>query len=471
MPVRLRITFLFTLVVFVILGIVCASIYFFSHTSRRQMIKTRLINRSITTATLLNQSEIFDREVVARIDSLTTIALKEKTVQAYNDQGREVYTYSDIPGDTLHITPDILEDARSAQELYFREGKKDVVAYYYTESGIPLIVFCAAYDEEAKKNLARLKNILMLSFVGGIGIALIGGYFFSRGLLQPVRKITNEVTDISAQNLARRIETGHIKDEWYDLSFTLNDLLNRLQESFELQRRFISNASHELSTPLTAISSQLEIALQRRRTQDEYENVLSSVLQDVREMNKLTLTLLEFAKATDDKGGLNIDLVRIDEILLDLPATMHKQNDRYAVFLQFGDLPESEDELLVFGNAELLFTAIKNVVINACKYSPDHRAEISFTIIDKSFRISIADKGPGIPENELSKIFQPFYRTDESRSTAGFGLGLSLAYRIIKLHKGEISVQSEQGKGTTFTIDIPSAKRANREPSVVSRQP
>jgi two-component system sensor histidine kinase ArlS len=431
------------------------------------MIKTRLINRSITTARLLNQSEIFDRQVVARIDSLTTIALKEKTVQAYNDQGKEVYTYSDIYGDTLHITPDILEDARSGQELYFQEGKKDVVGYYYTESSMPLVVFCAAYDEEAKKNLERLKHILLLSFVVGIGIALIGGYFFSRSLLQPVRKITTEVTDISAQNLTRRIETGHIRDEWYQLSYTLNELLNRLQESFELQRRFISNASHELSTPLTAISSQLEIALQRHRTEGEYEKVLSSVLQDVREMNKLTQTLLEFAKATGDKGGLNIDLIRMDEILLELPATMHKQNNRYAVFLQFGELPESEDDLLVFGNSELLFTAIKNIAINACKYSPDNRAEISFAIVDKNFRISIADKGPGIPENELSNIFQPFYRTDESRSTEGFGLGLSLAYRIIKLHKGEISVRSEQGKGTVFTIEVPSAKRANRDPIAI----
>jgi two-component system, OmpR family, sensor histidine kinase ArlS len=460
MPVRLRIMFLFTLVVFIILGIVCSSTYFFSHTSRMSVIKTRLTNRAITTARLLSQSEIFDRLLVARIDSSTTISLKNKTVQAYTDDGKRIYLYSDVTNDTLNITPELLEDIKSDKSQYFKEGKKEVVAYHYTETAPSIIVACAAEDEEGLKNLAVLKNILLLSFIAGIIIALIGGYFFSSGLLNPIRKITEEVTEISAQNLARRIETGHAKDEWYRLSKTLNELLNRLQESFELQRRFISNASHELSTPLTSISSQLEVALQRERTKTEYEKVLSSVLQDVQHMNKLTQTLLEFAKASGNKGGLNLDLVRIDEILMELPATMYKQNNHYQVFLEFTQLPENEDELLVFGNSELLFTAIRNVVANACKYSSDNRAVINFSVKDKYFHIAVADQGAGIPTEELTNIFQPFYRMDINRATSGFGLGLSLAYRIIKLHNGEVLVKSEPEKGSVFTIIIPSAKRS-----------
>jgi two-component system sensor histidine kinase ArlS len=459
MPVRLRITFLFSLVVFLILGVVCASIYFFSHTLRIETIKTRLTNRAITTARLLSRSEIFDRQLVEQIDSLTTLSLKDKSVQAYNYLDKRIYSYSENAGDTIQITKDILNDARAKQNFYFTDGQREAVAYHYTNEDARIVVICAARDEEGENNLAQLKNILLLSFFAGVIIALLGGYFFSGRLLSPIKKITNEITEITAQNLTRRIQTGTVKDEWYHMSKTVNELLNRLQESFELQRRFISNASHELSTPLTSISSQVEIALQRERSLEQYENVLSSVLQDVRRMNKLTQTLLEFAKAAGDKGGLNINLVRIDEILMELPAAMHKQNNQCEVFLKFDALPENEDELLFFGNAELLFIAIKNVVTNACKYSPDHRAEITLTIRDKHFYISVTDNGIGIPEAELSNIFQPFYRLDDSRATEGFGLGLSLAYRIIKLHKGNITVQSEYGKGTTFSIQIPSAKR------------
>jgi two-component system sensor histidine kinase ArlS len=458
MPVRLRITLLFSLLVFIILGIVCGSIYFFSYKSRIKTIEKRLTNRAITTARLLSQTGYFDRRMVGKIDSLTTLALTNKSVQAFNSQNQRIYDYSDDPADTLHITNEMLDDARARSSYYFTQRGKEAIAYNHVTENAEIVIVCAAKDVDGKTNLAHLKNILLLSFIVGITIALLGGYFFSGQLLAPIRKITNEVTDISAQNLTRRIPTGNIRDEWFYMADTLNDLLNRIQESFELQRRFISNASHELSTPLTSISSQVEVALQRERSQQEYEAVLAAILQDVRHLNKLTLTLLEFAKAAGNKGGLNLDLVRIDEILMEMPSSLRKQNADYHVSLQF-DLPENEDDLLFFGNAELVSTAIKNIVVNGCKYSPDHRAEISLNINDKYFNITIKDNGPGIPASEIKNIFQPFYRLDDSRSSEGFGLGLSLTYRIIKLHRGEITVESNPGEGTAFIVQIPSAKR------------
>lgn len=458
MPVRLRITFLFTLILFFILGMVCLAIYYFSYTSRIATIKTRMTNRCITTARLLSQEGIFDRQLIARIDSSTTIALKNKTIQAYNYQNKLIYSYSDVPRDTLHISEDILDDARVRESFHFLDGEKDAVAYHYTDENARIVIICAAEDVDGKKNLSRLQNILALSFVGGIFISMVVGYFFSKGLLQPVRRITDEVTEISAHNLARRIPVGEVKDEWHHLSTTLNDLMNRLQDSFELQRRFISNASHELFTPLTSISSQLEVALQRERSEAEYRKVLASVLQDAKHMGKLTQTLLEFAKATGDKGGLNLSAVRIDEILMEIPATLQRQNNEYAVSLRFEELPENEEQLLVFGNAELLFTAIKNIAANACKYSTDHKAEIALKIRNDHFLITVSDKGEGIAPRYISNIFQPFFRVDESRTTEGFGLGLSLAYRFIKIHKGDIKVESEEGKGTVFFITIPFAQ-------------
>lgn len=458
MPVRLRITLLFSLLVLIILGAVCGSIYFFSYQTRIKAIEKRLTNRAITTARLLSQTGYFDRRMVGRIDSLTTLALTNKSVRAFNTLNQKIYDYSDAPDDTLHITVEMLEDARAKSSYYFTQRGKEAIAYNYTTENTQIVIICGAKDVDGETNLVHLKNILLLSFIGGITIAILGGYLFSGQLLAPIRKITNEVTEISAQNLTRRINTGKIRDEWFYLSDTLNDLLNRIQESFELQRRFISNASHELSTPLTSISSQVEIALQRERSQQEYEVVLTAILQDVRHLNKLTLTLLEFAKAAGNNGGLNLDLVRIDEILMDMPSSLKKQNAEYHVSLKF-DLPENEDDLLFFGNSELVSTAIKNIVVNACKFSPDHRTEISLNIGDKYFNVFIKDNGPGIPISEIKNIFQPFYRLDDSRSSEGFGLGLSLTYRIIKLHRGEITVQSTPGEGTMFNVQIPSAKR------------
>ncbi|RYZ26895.1 MAG: HAMP domain-containing protein, partial [Chitinophagaceae bacterium] len=320
MPVRLRITLLFSLFAFIILAIVCSGIYYFSYQSRLNAIKNRLTNRAITTARLLSQQEIFDKELVGRIDSLTTISLQKKTVQAYDYQNKEVYTYSDLPGDTLVVNKDILNNARVNQRYYFLAGEKEAIAYHYVDNNARVVVVTAAEDVEGKRNLATLLKILFASLLIGSFFVLISGYVFSRSLLRPLKKISEDAAEISAQNLARRIKTGSAKDEWFQLADTLNQLLNRLQESFELQRRFISNASHELSTPLTAISSQIQVSLQREREAEDYKKVMQSIYQDVQHMSKLTQTLLELAKTSGNKGGLEITEIRLDEILLRLPA-------------------------------------------------------------------------------------------------------------------------------------------------------
>jgi two-component system sensor histidine kinase ArlS len=455
MSVSLRITLLFTLVVGVILTLVCGGIYYFSSEERVENIKTRLANRAITTARLLERSEVFDQQLVRRIDSLTTLSLRRKSVQAYKND-KPIYYYSEKPDDTLHILPELLQKAVDEGEVYFTEGVRDAVAYHYTDNREGIVVICAAEDKDAKQNLYRLANILIICFICGTLISFGGGYFFSKQLLKPVKQIALEVKDISAYSLSRRIKEGERKDEWNYLTTTLNELLDRLKESFEVQRRFISNASHELSTPLTLISSQLEISLQRNRTEEEYRNTMQVTLQDVHNMSKLVQTLLKFATASGNAGGLNIDLVRIDEVLMKLPAELKKKDKDNVVSLVFNDLPEDENSLLVLGNEDLLFTAINNIVANACKYSNDHVASVSLTLKDNQFVIEVADKGIGISKNDLDNIFQPFYRAGDTNYIEGFGLGLSLAHRIIKLHKGTIEVSSEVNQGSIFTIILPS---------------
>jgi two-component system sensor histidine kinase ArlS len=461
MPVKIRITLLFTLLVWAILTLVCGSVYYFSFTNRIKDIQTRLANRAITTGRLLSQAGVFDQALIRKIDSSTSVAtMRDKVVEAYDAADRRIYWYSDKVADTIRTDRAVIDRARAEKApIYFRQGSKDAIAFYYLDENASFVIIAAAYDEAGNDKLRHLRLVLTLSFVGGILISVIGGYLFSISLLRPLRRISDEVNEISARNLARRIRSagGVNKDEWRYLADTLNRLLNRLQESFEIQGRFIANASHELSTPLTSVSSQLEVALQRVRSGDEYRQVMQSVYQDVQQLTKLTQTLLEFARASGTAAGLEIDLIRIDEILLRLPGEISKTNLSYAVTLDFDRLPEAEEALLVFGNEELLFTAIKNIVSNACKYSEDHRATVRLRVEGNEIRVTIEDHGKGIPEGEWENIFQPFYRTEEGHAIPGFGLGLSLARRIIQLHKGWIDVDSAVGKGSVFSVRLPTA--------------
>ncbi len=461
MPVRSRITLLFSMLAFFILSIVCASVYYFSYQLRIDTIISRLANRAVTTARLLSQREIFDESLVKRIDSSTTLSLKNKVVKAYNENNVQIYNYAEKPEDQLFFNTDVLDKARKHGSYYFVKNEREGVAYYYNHDNDHIVVITAGEDAEGKANLQSLLRILLLSFLVGNIIILVTGYVFSGRLLRPIKQINKDIAEISAQNLTRRLQQGEAQDEWQQLTLTINQLLNRLQDSFDLQRRFISNASHELSTPLTSISSQLEVALQRERSPKEYHQVIESTYQDVQQMIKLTQTLLEFAKASGNSGGLEINLVRIDEVILDLPAEISKIDQNYTVLLQFNDLPEDEDKLFVFGNEALLLTAIKNIVLNACKYSTDKKANVNLATGEDSLIITVRNNGKGIPNEELSIIFDPFYRVESNKSTRGFGLGLSLANRIIKLHKGEIKVQSEENVETIFTIILPSAHSLN----------
>lgn len=457
MPVKVRISLLFTVAVFIILMIVGGVVYYISDRSRLNVVKTRLTLRANNIASFFKQSEVFNSQLIQRMDTSTAASARDKEVQVYDRYNKKVYSYSDRRTDTLILDTVFLNQVREQENIFFVRGGKEAIAMYNKQSDI--VIISATYDEPGKRHLTQLRITLWLSIIGGGIISLAGGYFFAGRLLRPIRQIADEVNEISAKNLTQRIRTGRTKDEWYYLSSTLNDLLNRLQGTLEMHRRFISNASHELSTPLASISSRLDISLHQHKLADEYRNVMTAVHKDAVQLNKLTQTLLEFAKTSGDESGLEIQPVRVDEIVLRLPAELAKIKSNYVVLLEFENLPADEDRLLTFGNEELLFTAVKNIVVNACKYSADHKALIKLQASDDEISIAVVDNGPGIAGNELEDIFQPFYRGNSVGTIPGFGLGLSLTRRIIKLHKGRIHVESDIKNGTTFLIVLPSALR------------
>jgi signal transduction histidine kinase len=177
-------------------------------------------------------------------------------------------------------------------------------------------------------------------------------------------------------------------------------------------------------------------------------------------MRQLTRALLEIAK-TGSQGGIELNEIRVDEVLLKVVGDVKKLSTAYNVELDFGEFPEDEKDCVVFGNNDLLYIAIKNIVENGCKYSPDHTSAVDLSFLHHKVFVRVLNRGNVIPEDELPQIFQPFYRGSGTGSSRGFGLGLSLAQRIMGLHKGTILVQSDPVNGTRFTIELPAIKIFN----------
>lgn len=457
MKIKFKITALFTLLVTAILLLLSCSIYYFTSLERLQAFKQRLKGRANNNAQLYTYFGDSSITMLKRFDSGSTNTLQAKSVVIFNYLNQPVYSFNAEGENTPPTNIAMLDKARLNGEAYYIVDNRDVIAFHHTDSLNRIVVVVAAYDADGWNRLSQLRKLLIISLLIGIAAAAIVGFLFSRQLLTPLTLMIKEVNDISSQNLSHRIEAGSGHDELHQLANTFNELLNRLQESFIVQRRFISNASHELSTPLTSVSSQLEVTLQKDRSTEEYQQVLHSVYEDVQQMRQLTKSLLEITK-TGTQGTIELNEVRIDEVLFKVMSDVRKISAQYQVELQFGEFPDDEKRFLVFGNNDLLYSSLKNIVENGCKYSPDHLSWVDLSFSSDQVIVQVRNHGDVIAEEEREHIFQPFYRTNAATHIKGFGLGLALAKRIISLHRGNITVESDTQSGTMFTIQLPSVK-------------
>ncbi len=454
MKIRYKIMLLFTLLVTAIISLLTWSVFYFARLERVEVFNKRLRARATYNAQLYALMGDSAFSFLRRIDT-TGGLLPSRSVGVYADDGKTLYKY-DMPGSPpLVITPELLREVKEKGEKDFSVDNREAVALHRETNRKDFIIVVAGHDEDGLERVDTLNKILLISLVLGVCLTALVSYLFTGQLLRPLSLIIKEVQDISSYDLSNRIRAGAGQDELSQLANTFNDLLGRLQESFAIQRRFISNASHELSTPLTSVSSQVEVALQKERNADEYKQVLYSVKEDVQQMRQLTKSLLEIAK-TGSQGGIELNEVRVDEVLLKVMADVKKLSADYLVELNFGEFPEDEKDFVVFGNSELLYIAIKNIVENGCKYSSDKRSVVDLTFADHKVFVHVMNEGDVIAAEEIQQIFQPFYRGAGTTNTRGFGLGLALAQRIIALHKGFIRVRSDMDSGTSFTIEMPS---------------
>lgn len=458
MKLTYRINLLFTLIVTGILLVMSILIYELSKQSVEKEFRQRLTTRAARTGYLYSIFKNDTTNLLKSLDSTTPPALFYKSVNIYNSEKKILYEYHDKSTSKVIVSEEWLEKQNDETEYFYQYKKKNVCVYFYTASSENFIVVVGAENIAGKKYIADLKHIFLVFVPAAILFTLLVGYLFSRSIVKPVKETINDVQLITSQNLSHRLFVGKRKDELAMLNTTFNNLLNRLEESFAIQRRFISNASHELSTPLTSISSQIEVALLQNRTGDEYRKILGSVLEDVQALQHLTRNLLEIAKA-GTHGTISLNKLRIDELLIRAHTETLKQNSSYQIELIFPDLPENESECQVFGNTHLLNSALKNILENGCKYSPDSKVTVQLVFTGPEVQLIFFNKSDFIPAEEANNLFEPFYRSGNAEGKPGTGLGLTLTRRIISLHKGTLAIQTDPESGTTFIVSLPTLQK------------
>ncbi len=305
--------------------------------------------------------------------------------------------------------------------------------------------------------LQELRNQLLLGIPLLLLFAGIGGYILSNRALQPIEKITNTAREITAKDLSKRFDYQGAKDEVGRLAQTFDQMLERLQSSFERERRFTADAAHELRTPLTVLKGQIDVTLSRPRNSVEYENKLRELSVQVDRLIRLSNALLFLSRSSQDQISFQPGLVNLRELLEALIEQLQPLAEEKELKLS----TQISDEVFVYGDHDHLIRLFMNLLENALKYTPPN-GEITVTAIKESdeIQISFHNTGPGISQKHLPHLFERFYRVDEDRSsqTGGSGLGLAIAHEIVNLHGGEMIAESKPEMGVTIFIQLPAAK-------------
>jgi len=322
------------------------------------------------------------------------------------------------------------------------------------------MVVVSAENDYIGKQLAYVRNILLVAILVGIVLTWYIAKYFSQYIFEPVKRITEKVRQISTHNMNLRLTEQTENREIQDLILTFNNLLTRLETAFETQKNFISNASHELGTPLTTIIGEADLALRKERSTSQYQEAIQNILIQADRLNEITKTLLFLAQTGYSDKKIPLGMLRVDELLWDLKGLMNVIRPQNQVEIDVSKAPEDPKKLKINGNKELLRLALSNLITNAIKYSYNKPVQVSIDIQEEAQMVVvlIQDHGIGIPEKDLPFIFDHFFRGENTKLFEGFGVGLSLARNIILLHEGQMDIVSKEGEGTGIRISFPRYK-------------
>lgn len=288
-------------------------------------------------------------------------------------------------------------------------------------------------------------------------LAALGGFRITRRAFRPVTQMAETARAIgTGSDLSQRIETDGRGDELNQLGDTMNEMLARLQASFEAERQFSSDVSHELRTPIAVIRSQCEFALSGQAGEEEKREAFEAVLKQSERMNSIVSQLLLLSRAENGKFVPEREPVELNVLC----ETVCEELEAMAAERQV-KLAWNTEELQITGDETLLIRMVNNLVSNAIRYNrPGGSAEVSLRKRGKYAVLTVRDTGIGIRREDLGQIFNRFYRADRSRSSEGTGLGLSMAAWIARVHGGSIRAESVYGEGSVFTAELPIEEQA-----------
>jgi len=447
-------------IVAVVLSVFGGAIYFYLSTGLRKVVDASLNEQVKAIEARLRAAERGDEFPDMPTDRLT---LAPEFVELITPLGEVTDVAALSERHRVPVNRSLLEAVKQSPEplgedAVAADGKAMRVVTWRVlgdDGKISVFVRAGYVIEDIRRAERRVLVILLVAIPLGLVLASVGGKILADAVLGPVDRITRTAQTIGARNLKQRVEVPAGQDELARLAETFNQMIARLDEAFERERRFTDDASHELRTPLTILRSDIEIALRRERTPEEYQRVLQRALDEIVRLCRLVDDLLTLSRS--DTGRLTLDLVPVslDALCRDICEHLQPLIEERGLHIEV-EAPEAP--MVVSGDKRRLTQLLLNLLDNAIKFTPaGGRITVGLLCHHRRAVVQVRDTGCGIAAEDIPHIFERFYRRKQKDrpSASGSGLGLAIAKWIVEAHGGQISVTSEIGQGTTFTFDLP----------------
>ena len=450
MKIKNRLALYFTLISAVILLIALTIIFIVSRSFAKSDFYARLMDRAKVAAQLYLEADEISPDSLSHVRERYLKQLAGEVTRFYDDRN----TASFIRDRQQYWGSDVINMVRKRKQVEFTEGDRQTVGIYYNDNQGNFVILTSAADIQGHRRMDDLVEIMLIMLVWVVASLFFIGRWFAKKALEPIDDMIGQMQQVRASNLSLRITEGNGRDEISELAQNFNRLLKHLENAFEVQQTYVTNASHELKTPVTSIIGEIEVTLNKSRTNDEYQQVLRSVLNDAEGLNETITGLMELAQVDMSYTQAALSPVAIDELIWELADQWTNKLGKGLFAVNIKHLPDDPEKLQIPANKALLSIALNNIISNAYKFSDKRRVQCDLYADNDHISITITDTGIGIPADETEKVFHSFYRGTNVKDYHGNGIGLYITGKIINLFNGTINITSIPSQGTSINIDF-----------------
>ncbi|MDR6196117.1 HAMP domain-containing sensor histidine kinase [Siphonobacter sp. SORGH_AS_0500] len=451
MRLRFKLTLQSTLIFALTLAIVFVGTYVIFKQYTTNIFFNKLTDRALIAGFVYFEKDEATKLNYSKQESIYRVPLVDEIVQVYDTTGKLIFVDH---GPALAVSEQRVNEIFHKKEVDFYQDGRQCAGIYYQDNQGDFVIISSGINVTGQERLRNLGITMICFFFGGIAINFLLNAWLSKRTFRPFTEVINQVNSITAENLHLRLpqQNGSKEDELQKVIATFNYFLERLEVSVKSQKHFLKHASHELKTPLAALIGELQVNLQEKRTEEEYQHLLVNLLDDAQHLKAIMEGLLTLS-GLESNRTFPIHKIQMDDVLWDVLGKIKITHPHSIITVEVVAEQEDTNWLIVEGNEVLLSMVLTNLIENAIKFSKNEPVVIALNYT-RHLQISIKDQGIGIIHEDKDRIFDLFYRGTNVNAVTGHGMGLHLTKRILDLHGFHLSYQSVINQGSTFVIDF-----------------